>query len=68
MGFLSFLRLGGTLYFERHLTSFACISNVQTPQQLLNSTDQLPSALEQHKAFFDKIQAINGEGIISEEE
>ena len=67
MGFLS-LCLGGTLYFKRYLTSFACISNVQTPQQLFNSTDQSPPASEQHKAFVDKIQAINGERIISEEE
>ena len=66
MGFLS-LHLGGTLYFKRYLTSFACISNVQTPQQLFNSTDQSPPASEQHKAFVDKIQAINGERIISEE-
>lgn len=52
-GFMSFLRLIGTLYFKRHLASFACISQVETPEQLYNSIDQSLPALDIHKAFIE---------------
>ena len=36
-GFLSFLRLIGTLYFKKHNSAMASLKNVETPQQLYNS-------------------------------
>lgn len=60
--------LVGVLYFKRHLASFACINQVETPEQLYNSIDYLLPPLERHKAFIEKIQIINGERIMTEEE
>ena len=36
-GFLSFVRLIGTLYFKKHLSAFVALKCVQTPVQLFNS-------------------------------
>ena len=67
-GFLSFLRLVGTLYFKRHLSSFSSISHVETPDQLYHSTDASMTPFERHKGFILKIQSINSERIVSEED
>ena len=68
LGFLSFLRLVGTIYFKRHLASFACINQVETPDQLYHSIDDSLPPFEKHKEFIEKICIINGERIISEDE
>ena len=65
---LSFLRLVGTLYFKRHLSSFSSNSHVETPDQLYHSTDASMTPFERHKDFILKIQSINSERIVSEED
>ena len=37
IGFLSFVRLIGTLYFKKHLSAFVALKCVQTPVQFFNS-------------------------------
>ena len=68
LGFLCFLCLVGTIYFKRHLASFACISQVDTPDQLYHSIDKSLPALEKHNEFIEKICTINGERMTSEDE
>lgn len=67
-GFLSFLRLVGTLYFKKHLASFTSIYRIETPDQLYYSTDGTSTVMERHKAFIEKIRNINSERITSEED
>ena len=51
-GFLSFLRLIGTVYFKKHLASFISIHNIETPQQLYNSIDSITPE-DKHKSFMN---------------
>lgn len=68
LGFLSFLRLVGAVYFKKHLVSFTTVCNVETPQQLYNSTDSACTPEDRHKLFIQKICSINSERITSEDE
>ncbi len=67
-GFLAFLRLIGTLYFKKHLSSFVSLHGVPTPNQLYNSMDPAKSVEERHKVWYSEIRSIVSERICNEEE
>lgn len=67
-GFLSFLRLVGTLYFKRHLSSFISLMQIQTPNQLYHSIDPSLSTEKRHEKFIEIIYSINRERLLSEDE
>ncbi len=56
-GFLSSLRLIGTLYSKKHISAMASLKNVETPQQLYNSITEA-SIKEKHVAWYNTISSI----------
>ncbi len=64
-GFLSFLRLIGTLYFKKHISAMASLKNVETPQQLYNSITEA-SIKEKRVAWYNTIRSIVCERISDE--
>ena len=64
-GFLSFLRLVGTLYFKKHFSAMVSLKNVETPQQLLQSHEESCSK-EKHIAWYNTIRGIVSERISDE--
>ena len=56
-GFLSFLRLIGSLYFKKHYSAVVSLKSVDTPQQLFNSFPS-HSKVEQHEAWYNAIHSI----------
>jgi hypothetical protein len=68
MGFLSFLRLIGTVYFKKHFASFFSLYQHKTPQQLYNSTDNTLPIEERHNKWIQQIRDVVGERIVSEDQ
>ena len=66
-GFLSFVRLIGTLYFKKHLSAFVALKCVQTPVQLFNSIAG-HTIEERYELWYRNIQGIVSDRICSEEE
>ena len=66
-GFLSFVRLVGTLYFKKHLSAFVALMCVQTPIQLFISTTGQTSE-ERHQQWYGNIRGIVSDRICNEEE
>lgn len=66
-GFLSFVRLIGTLYFKKHLSAFVALRCVQTPVQLFNSIAGHTTE-EKHELWYGNIRGIVSDRICSEEE
>jgi hypothetical protein len=68
-GFLAFIRLIGTAYFKKHISSFISVYNMHTPHHLYNSIDSTHTdSMEKHKLFVEKIRSVNSERISTEEE
>ena len=68
LGFLAFLRLVGTAYFKKHLSSFISLYESETPRQLYNSIDSSLPAKERHKLWIETIGKTVGEHITSEDQ
>ena len=66
-GFLSFVRLIGTLYFKKHLSAFVALKCVQTPIQLFNSIAG-DTVEDRHELWYGNIRGIVSDRICSEEE
>ena len=62
LGFLSFVRLIGTVYFKKHLSTF----KYDCPRALLNSSNSDP--ISQHKQWLDCIRSTVWENIEFEDE
>lgn len=67
-GFYAFLRLIGTLYFKKHLSSFVSLHGIETANQLYHSTDPTKSVKERHEAWYSKIRSTVSDRISNEEE
>ena len=67
IGFLSFVRLIGTLYFKKHLSAFVALKCVQTPVQFFNSIAG-QTIEERHELWYGNIRGIVSDRICSEEE
>ena len=66
LGFYSFLRLIGCLYFKKYYSAVVSLKNVDTPQQLLQS---FSTSIEQkHREWYNTIRSIVSDRISSEEE
>ena len=69
VGFLSFLRLVGCLYFKKHYSAVVSLKSIETPQQLLNSFPLCSqTADKQHKAWYTEIRSIVSDGITNKED
>ena len=66
-GYLAFLRLIGTLYFEKHYSAFVSLQGIETPQHLINSISAT-TLLEQHSAWYNDIRAIVSDRITDEDQ
>ena len=66
-GFLAFIRLIGTLYFNKHYSAMVSLKGVEIPQQRFNSKP-CTSINEQHRLLYNEIRTIVGDRIICEEE
>ena len=66
-GFLAFLRLIGTAYFQKHVSTFSSRLNCQTPRQLINSINGI-STKEIHETWLNEIRTITSTLIDTEEE
>ena len=66
-GFLSFIRLIGTLYFKKHYSAKVFLKGVETPKQLYNSHVST-NINDQHRLWYDDIRQIIGDRITKEEE
>ena len=64
-GYLSFLRLIGTLYFKKHYSAFVSLQGIDTPQHLMNSIPAT-TLLEQHRAWYNDIRAVVSDRITDE--
>ena len=67
-GFLAFLRLVGTVYFRKHISTFSSRLDCQTPNQLYNSISNHTSVADLHNIWFTKIRNIVSTVINTEEE
>lgn len=67
-GFLSFVRLVGTVYFKKHLPSFISIDGHETPLQSFNAIEKQLTPSAAHKAWLARIRELVGNRIKSEEE
>ena len=67
-GFLSFLRLVGTVYFKKHLAAFNSQYGHEAPQHLINSIDSTVTNQERHQLWLQKIRETVAERITCEEE
>ena len=66
-GYLSFLRLIGTLYFKKHFSAFVSLKGVQTPQQLFHTCCE-SNPQEQHLKWYNTIRSVVGDRITCEQE
>jgi hypothetical protein len=66
-GFLAFLRLIGTAYFKKHLSSFVSLNGCETPQQLYNSMETVASQ-EKDRAWITHIRSTVSQHITSEDQ
>lgn len=57
-GFLSFLRLVGTAYFKKHLSTVVSRLGFETPNQLYNSIDSTLSEEDKHKEWYISIKRV----------
>ncbi len=68
-GFLSFLRLIGTLYFKKHYAAIVSLRGIETPVQLFNAhAHSYHDIKTQHLIWYDDIRGIVSDRITSEEE
>ena len=68
-GFLSFVRLIGTLYFKKYLSAFVSVCGFDTPNQLFNSFGDYTSSIdEKHQHWLEKIRAVVSERLLNEED
>jgi hypothetical protein len=65
-GFLSFVRLIGTLYFKKHLSAFVALKYVQTPVQFFISIAER-TIEERHEVWYSNKRGIVSDRICSEE-
>ena len=56
LGYLSFVRLIGTVYFKKNLASVTSKLGIETPVQLFNSIDPSISIEERHKIWYQMIK------------
>lgn len=66
-GFLSFVRLVGTLYTKKHLSAIVALRSVQTPIQHFNSIAGHTTE-ERHQRWYGDIRGIVSDRICNEEE
>ena len=64
-GFLSFIRLVGTVYFQNHLASFNSLYGHETP---VHATSPSLSPIDRHKEWIHNISIVVADRIKSEEE
>lgn len=67
-GFLSFTRLIGSLYFNKHISSFATLYNHTTPHHSFNAIDPSLPLEERHKRWIQHIASVVAERITTEEQ
>ena len=67
-GFLSFIRLVGTVYFKKHLASFNSLYGHETPVHSYNATSPSLSPIDRHKVWIHNISIVIANRIKSEEE
>ena len=67
-GFLSFIRLIGTVYFKKHLPSYISIDGHKTPIQSYNGIDSFLPPNERHKKWIERIRSIVADRIMTEEQ
>ena len=67
-GFLSFVRLVGTVYFKKHIAAFNSLYSYETSEQLFNSTNPTLSNEARHQNWLKKIREVVAERITTEEE
>ena len=69
MGYLSFLRLVGCLYFKKHYSAVVSLKSIETPTQLFNSFPSCSNnAHEQHTVWYNAIRSIVSDRITNEED
>ena len=56
LGFLSFIRLIGTVYFKKNLASVVSKLGIETPVQLFNSFTSTIATEERHKQWYENIK------------
>ena len=67
-GYLSFIRLIGTCYFKKYLSTFSCRYDCQTPDHLFNSLDSSLTIERKHKEWLNTIRSVVSTLISTEEE
>ena len=67
-GFLSFIRLVGTVYFTKHRASFDSLYGHETPVHSYNATSPSLSPIDRHKVWIHNISIVVADRIKSEEE
>ena len=68
-GFLSFVRLIGTLYFKKYFSAFVSVYGFDTPNQLFNSFGDSSLPLDQkHQQWLEKIRGVVSERLTNEED
>ena len=65
-GFLAFLRLIGTAYFQKHVSTFSSQLDCQTPRQLINTINGT-STKAIHETWLNKIRTVTSTLIDTEE-
>ena len=67
-GFLSFIRLIGTIYYKKHLPSFISLDGHETPEQSFNAIDKSLQTQHRHRKWLDRIRTVVADRIKYEEE
>ena len=67
-GFLSFIRLIGTLYFKKHLPAFVALKGHKTPRHLFNSMDNSLQPRKKHEEWLRNIREVISDRILNEED
>ena len=67
-GFLSFIRLIGTLYFKKHLPAFVALKGHKTPRHLFNSMDNSLQPRKKHEDWLKNIREVISDHILNEED
>jgi hypothetical protein len=58
LGYLSFVRLVGTVYFKKNLASIVSKLGLQTPEQLFNSLSPAITDEERHKISRSALETV----------
>lgn len=67
-GFLSFIRLIGSMYFNKHISSFATLYNHTNPHHSFNAIDPSLRLEERHKQWIQHVASVVAERITTEEQ